>query len=143
MLEKDFQKKVLKFLSSLPNSWFIKTSERSLIGIPDIIGCIHGIFVALELKRSVKTKSRSRTLQEATLKRILANGGVAGIVGPENWEDTKNRLLFIEGEMSAKIQSAQGSCQTVGPTKQVCNPSLDKVGEVIELSKYKNRKKGF
>ena len=47
------------------------------VGIPDIIACIGGQFFAFE----VKTESgRATKLQEATIRKILAAGGIASVV---------------------------------------------------------------
>lgn len=50
MLEVQFKTKVLKHLKTLPDSFFIKISDKFIAGIPDIIGCYKGRFVAIELK---------------------------------------------------------------------------------------------
>lgn len=72
-----------------PLYWFIKEAG-SLRGIPDLIICANGSFVAWELKRSrdeaEKTTGRI-VLQRYTLLRIQRAHGVAEIVHPENLED--------------------------------------------------------
>jgi len=64
--------------------WFFKASERSLAGIPDMILCVNGIFVALELKRD--SKSKASRLQEHTLEMINKSGGLGIVVRPDNFE---------------------------------------------------------
>jgi hypothetical protein len=78
-------------------------------GIPDLIICYKGKFVALE----VKTKGGKTTaLQEAALKQIRAAGGIGGVVRSvedvkriiegirlkESGEDTKAVIKKINGE---------------------------------------------
>ena len=80
-LEKDFQVRVLKKLRELPNSYFYKANDRTTAGIPDIIGCIAGIFFAFELK----TKSKVSPIQAYHLRKIEDAGGQSFVVTPENW----------------------------------------------------------
>lgn len=84
-LEKTFQGKVRRALKALPNTWFFKASERSLAGIPDMVLCVNGRFIALELKRDVKSKATR--LQSYTLDQITQSGGLGFVVSPENWND--------------------------------------------------------
>ena len=56
-------------------------------GIPDIIGCLEGKFIAIECKAG---KGKTTALQERELNRILNAGGYALVVNEENinqlWE---------------------------------------------------------
>jgi len=91
---------VQKFLADLPNTWSVKTQERSIRGIPDLLCCVNGHFVALELKRSVKEQMKG-TLQAHILNKIHESGGFASFVFPENWEWVQIQLLRIsKGESS-------------------------------------------
>jgi hypothetical protein len=89
-LEKVFQAKVVKKLKTLPNTWFEKIADRSKNGIPDILMCVSGVFVALELKRSDKEKATP--LQKHTLERITKAGGCTRVVNPENWDEVFEEL---------------------------------------------------
>ena len=103
MLEKQFQKRVKDFLDILPNSWFFQTVERSQRGIPDIVGHINGHFFALELKRSIKTKSGSRKLQEYNIAKIDRTGAYGMVVAPENWDLVQSVLIvFSRGRNVSK-----------------------------------------
>jgi Holliday junction resolvase len=46
-------------------------------GIPDIIACVNGRFVAFEVKTA---SGKATKLQEATIRKILNAGGVAAVV---------------------------------------------------------------
>lgn len=81
MLEKDFQRFVLKKLREIPSTYWIKINDKVTAGIPDIIGCVAGIFVAIELK----TKSKVTALQAYTLRRIDSANGQAFVANPDNW----------------------------------------------------------
>ena len=51
--EKKLENRVKKYLSTLPNTWFMKTHGGSIFqkaGIPDLIICRNGLFYGLELK---------------------------------------------------------------------------------------------
>lgn len=90
ILEKNFQRKVQKDLKLMPDCWFYKAADRSRSGIPDIIACINGTFVALELKRSEKEKATP--LQLYTLDEINNAGGYQAVACPENWAEILEAL---------------------------------------------------
>lgn len=89
MLEKDFQRFVLIQLRKIPNSFWVKINDRYTSGIPDILGCVAGIFVGLELK----TKSKVTAIQAYTLRKIDRANGQAFVVNPENWKKVYALLL--------------------------------------------------
>jgi Holliday junction resolvase len=45
------------------------------VGIPDILGCLNGRFIAIEVKRP---KATPRKIQKVTLRKIERAGGVTG-----------------------------------------------------------------
>ena len=64
--------KVLKYLSTLDNVWVYKSSDKFRSGIPDILICDNGAFVAIELKTRYGNLSK---LQKYELNRIDKAGG--------------------------------------------------------------------
>ena len=70
---------IIASVSRRPRSWLVKIhgGPFQAAGIPDIIGCIDGRFVALEVK---VPGARATKLQELTLSRIAAAGGIAAVV---------------------------------------------------------------
>jgi hypothetical protein len=68
----------------------VKIQQVALRGIPDFLLCISGYFVAIELKRTAK--SPITELQKHNIDKILASGGEAFIVSPENWEEVYVKL---------------------------------------------------
>jgi hypothetical protein len=84
---------VRKRLKELPNLWFFKASERSLAGIPDLILCLNGMFVGLELKRD--EKSKASRLQSHTLELINKSGGIGLVVHPGNFAKVLNVLKIL------------------------------------------------
>ena len=77
-------------LEEIPFSWWVKIKLPSVLGIPDILGVIHGRFIAIELKRSVKEKPS--TMQLYILSRIADCGGIALVAYPENKEVILDKL---------------------------------------------------
>src|SRR3989304_4575517 len=75
--EKQVQQKILRYLRSLPGSWWYKTNDRFQNGIPDIIGFFNGGFFAFEVKRP---GAAGRPLQDHTVNCIGQAGGVAMVV---------------------------------------------------------------
>ena len=77
MKEAVIQLKILKYLNSLPGCWAIKVISANQRGVPDIVGCCRGQFIALEVKSKGNKPS---TIQQAQLKAIEAAGGIAAVV---------------------------------------------------------------
>lgn len=87
-LEKHIETKIKGYLDSL-GAYYVKThgSVYSRAGTPDIIACINGRFIAIEVKRPGGVVSQ---LQRANLKLIEQAGGVAFVA--YSVEDTKEKL---------------------------------------------------
>lgn len=88
-----FRARIRPFLDRIPESFWESISQRSIKGTPDIIGCIKGHFIALELKSSAKAAISA--MQSYKLERISLSGGSIFIVYPGNWKETYERLLSI------------------------------------------------
>lgn len=60
---------------------FVSKTHGSNVGsgLPDLLACYHGAFIALEVKRPGR-KREGTALQERTLSEIRAAGGWAGVV---------------------------------------------------------------
>lgn len=74
--EKYIQSNLIKFLNSQKKVWHIKTIVSNRVGCPDILCCIDGKFVAIELKSKAKTASK---IQMLNIEKIIKAGGVAYI----------------------------------------------------------------
>lgn len=104
--ETKFKEKIRPILEALPNTWVVKIQQQAIRGTPDLILCIRGKFVALELKRC--TKSKPDRLQEYTLNKIIDAGGIGLVVSPENWKETFNFLREIAmAPFKSKAQRAK------------------------------------
>lgn len=82
--ESYFQKKIMKYLEGLKSSgediffWKEQAGPYQRKGIPDIIVCLKGNFIALEVKRPYI--GRPSPLQNETIGKIKAAGGKAALV---------------------------------------------------------------
>jgi len=94
MLEKDITNSILRYLKTVPGCFCWKQSGGmyGTAGLPDIICCLNGKFVAFE----VKTPSGKLTmLQESTLNKINAAKGNAYKV--TTLQEVKTILKNLEG----------------------------------------------
>ena len=91
-----FRAKVRAKLDLIPNAWFESIQQKAIQGTPDLLGCINGRFVALELKSHAAAKVSA--LQELKLQKIASAGGVGFVVDPSNWEETYNVLKHLGDE---------------------------------------------
>ena len=73
MSEAKFNKKVQDLIKS-KGGYVIKTIATNRSGVPDILACIDGKFIAIEGKTATGVVSK---LQESHLKQIIAAGGIA------------------------------------------------------------------
>lgn len=98
MLEKNFKKKVISVLKDIDNLYYFVKEAAAIRGIPDLIICYKGRFIAWELKRSEKVASTWRDgheLQKYNIKKICDSGGIARVVYPENFKDSLEELLNL------------------------------------------------
>lgn len=80
--ETRFKQRVLKDLEKIPECYCLKTQERSRRGVPDILLCLKGDFIAIELKVDGE---RPTKLQDVVLSRIREAGGLAFSTTPSQW----------------------------------------------------------
>ena len=89
-MEKDIQHRIIKYLKGL-GAYVIKTILSNRNGIPDIIMCYKGKFLAFEVK---DLKGKITPLQEYNIKLIQEAGGKAYLV--RSVEEVKNVLEAID-----------------------------------------------
>ena len=79
MLEKDIVAAIMRYLKTVPAcfAWKEHGGMYGTSGLPDIICCYCGRFVGLEVKT---TDGKVTKLQEITLAKIQAAGGVSAVV---------------------------------------------------------------
>ena len=97
MLEKDITNKILKYLKTLDKCYCFKEHGGSYgsAGIPDIICCYHGRFVAFEVKTE---KGRTTKLQDVNIRNIREACGVALVVRSlDEVKDALKELIKSDG----------------------------------------------
>lgn len=99
-----FRQKVQKALDKIPHAWFESIQQKAIGGTPDILGCVNGFFVALELKAD--TKSTVSKLQEYKLKQIANANGLGFVVNPSNWLSTLELLHGLSKKDPTQITAA-------------------------------------
>ncbi len=87
-----FKLKVMRDMKKLPNLWLLKTQERARKGVPDILACVNGKFVAIELK--VRSKEAT-PLQARVLGQIQSAGGIGFATDPDSWATHYERIKEI------------------------------------------------
>lgn len=91
MLEKDIQKRILKYLRG--TGWHaIKVSDRFRGGILDIYTLRNGVSIWIEVKTAIGTPSE---LQKKEIRDIRSHGGFAFIA--RSVEDVKKIIKEVEG----------------------------------------------
>ena len=75
--EAALQARILKHLNDLPRCWAVKYPGVLRRGVPDVLACYRGRFVAIEVKRP---KQNPTALQHAVIQQIQDAGGIAEVV---------------------------------------------------------------
>lgn len=93
MSEKAFENKIKAYLKSI-GAYFIKThgDRFSRVGTPDIIACVNGQFVAVEVKAE---KGKPSELQLHHIEEIKKAGGYATILYPKDFENFKKEMTKL------------------------------------------------
>lgn len=88
--EKDFENRIKRYLSS-KGIWYVKYFANGFTkkGIPDLLCCVNGRFVAVEVKAE---NGRATPLQLKCIERIKESGGVALVLYPSDFEEFKELI---------------------------------------------------
>lgn len=91
--EKKVKDKVIAILKELGAYFFFPaTHGYGRSGVPDIIGCLGGIFFAIECKAG---KNKPTALQEREMQRIRDAGGHTLVINEDNIEDLRTWLKTL------------------------------------------------
>jgi Holliday junction resolvase len=98
--ENTVKKNVRKLLDSLDIYHFMPPANGfGRAGIPDIVGCMDGHFIAIECKAG---KGTTTALQDRELNAILNHGGTVFIAREHNLEDLKLLLKEKQNELCGR-----------------------------------------
>lgn len=89
--ETRFKIRLRQKLVLVPRSHWTKVQMKSLRGIPDLLGCVNGHHVALELK----VDSPVDSLQVYELSCIARAGGYVAVLTPTNQDAVLMELTFL------------------------------------------------
>lgn len=94
MREKQFENKIKAFLKTMPNTWYFKhwAGAYSQVGIPDIIACINGRFLGIEVKCE---NGKAAELQKRNIKLINEAKGIGLILYPKDFDEFKQRMMEL------------------------------------------------
>ena len=99
-----FKQRVLRDLRALPYVWAEKIQQQAIRGTPDILACICGVFVAIELKKDAE--ARTDKMQDHTLNKIRAAGGRAFVTYPKAWAEHYRELRIFVDQTAEYMQEA-------------------------------------
>lgn len=91
--EKVFENRIKKFLTD-QGCWHVKFFGNGMTrkGVPDILACVNGKFVAIEVKAE---NGKPSELQKYNVRKIRESGGVAIILYPNQFEEFKEFITTI------------------------------------------------
>jgi hypothetical protein len=88
-----FREKVRADLKTVYRCHPFPIQQKAIVGTPDFLVCISGIFVCLELKAS--EESPVLKMQTYNLAKVVECGGLAFIAWPQNWKNILQKLQKI------------------------------------------------
>lgn len=94
--EKNFENKVKRFLKD-NGCWYVKffANRMTRTGVPDILACVNGHFVAIEVKAQ---NGKPSELQVYNIKKIREAGGVGIILYPDGFEAFKKLIGELKND---------------------------------------------
>jgi Holliday junction resolvase len=100
MREYKVQRKVITILQK-HDAYYIRVAQASKAGVPDVVACVCGLFVAIECKG---TNGRVDPLQDFNIRKIRKSKGVALVIGPDELDVFESLIIsLIEGKGHAAI----------------------------------------
>lgn len=96
----------MELLRKIPGVFFYKAQQKALRGIPDLIICAGGRFIAWELKVG---KNRPDKLQQHIMENIAKAHGLAWTVTPDNIQWSIEQIQKIVGEQVKSLYSMEFS----------------------------------
>ena len=94
MSEKQYENKIKRFLTE-NGAWFVKYFGCGFTqsGIPDLLCCLNGRFIAIEVKAD---KGKPSPLQIHNIEKIRESGGIALIAYPKDFPQLRELILAVK-----------------------------------------------
>jgi Holliday junction resolvase len=94
--EKNFENKIKDFLDK-QGAWYVKffANRMTKEGIPDILACVNGYFVGIEVKAQ---NGKPSDLQLYHCEKIRKSGGFAFVLYPSGFDDFKKIVEDLKHE---------------------------------------------
>lgn len=91
--EKQFENKIKAWLKD-NGCYFVKffANRMTKTGVPDILACVNGHFVGIEVKAQ---NGKPSELQLYNVRKIRESGGLAFVVYPSGWNELKEILTGL------------------------------------------------
>lgn len=104
--EKNFENKVKKYLKE-NGCWYVKyfANRNTRAGVPDLLACVNGYFVAIEVKAE---NGKASELQLWNVEQIQKSKGFAVVLYPDQFDDfvrLVNYLKRCEPMFAAKAET--------------------------------------
>ena len=98
--EKNFENRIKKFLED-EGCWFVKffANAYTKSGIPDILCCCNGYFLAIEVKAP---NGKPSELQKWNVKKIRESYGYGVILYPDQFDDFKELVHHLKESKESK-----------------------------------------
>lgn len=102
--EKQFENKIKKFLKD-NGCWFVKyfANRNTRAGVPDLLACVNGYFVAIEVKAE---NGKPSELQLWNVEQIRKAGGIAIVLYPDQFDDFKELVDLLKNHSIGLSYSA-------------------------------------
>lgn len=91
--EKAFENKIKAYLKS-QNIWHVKffANRMTKVGVPDILACVNGRFVAIEVKAA---NGKPSEIQLWNIRKIKESSGIAMVLYPDQFDIFKDLIQDI------------------------------------------------
>ena len=91
--EKNFENRIKKYLKD-KGCWYVKyfANEFTRSGVPDILACVNGYFVAIEVKAP---KGKPSDLQLWNIEQINKSGGIGIVLYPDKFDKFKEMVEYL------------------------------------------------
>lgn len=135
--EVERNRRLVERLNTIPGAKFILKEAARGRGHPDVMGCVHGQMVVLELKRRRVGKSPGTRLQRIQIEEWRKAGAIATfIVGPENYDRAVEDLRTFAGQLATSKDAHDRGLVLPGrpgfadPAAVTADPATGRPGEM-------------